>query len=241
MIHSLIQQLRDRYPMGSLTADLLMLHDNQYIVRAVVQLDRSVVATGMAASSDLAQAEDLAKSRALQSLGLEAKPEAMPLLSADLPVQAEDLKAANPQLQTDRLETELPLTGFSAERSPQLEEQQPSNTNILRPPEAPSGDEVSDPFPLLSLPAEPPEPFLPDPSAPSKAPIESPTLNTGPVDLSDILAQTDVELRRLGWSVQQGREFLEQTYSKRSRHDLSDEELLEFLLYLEKQPAPIEH
>ncbi|MBE9111243.1 hypothetical protein IQ273_17700 [Nodosilinea sp. LEGE 07298] len=66
-------------------------------------------------------------------------------------------------------------------------------------------------------------------------------LGTGPavsVDLSDIIAQTDVELQRLGWGVNQGREFLEKTYSKRSRHDLTDDELLEFLLYLETQPAP---
>jgi hypothetical protein len=62
--------------------------------------------------------------------------------------------------------------------------------------------------------------------------------STNPVDLSDIIAQTDVELQRLRWDVHQGREFLEKTYSKRSRHDLTDEELLEFLLYLESQPTP---
>jgi hypothetical protein len=58
------------------------------------------------------------------------------------------------------------------------------------------------------------------------------------IDLSDIIAQTDVELQRLGWGVHQGREFLEKTYGKRSRHDLTDEELLEFLLYLETQSPP---
>lgn len=58
------------------------------------------------------------------------------------------------------------------------------------------------------------------------------------IDLSDIIAQTDVELQRLGWTVSQGREFLEKTYGKRSRHDLTDEELLEFLLFLETQPSP---
>jgi hypothetical protein len=58
------------------------------------------------------------------------------------------------------------------------------------------------------------------------------------VDLSDIIAQTDVELQRLGWDVNQGREFLEKTYGKRSRHDLTDDELLEFLLYLETQSPP---
>ena len=63
-------------------------------------------------------------------------------------------------------------------------------------------------------------------------------MGVAPIDLSDIIAQTDVELQRLGWGTHQGREFLERTYGKRSRHDLSDEELLEFLLYLETQPSP---
>jgi len=63
-------------------------------------------------------------------------------------------------------------------------------------------------------------------------------LPTPSIDLSDIIAQTDVELQRLGWNVNQGREFLEKTYGKRSRHDLTDEELLEFLLFLETQPTP---
>ena len=66
---------------------------------------------------------------------------------------------------------------------------------------------------------------------------DSPIFPAPPVDLSDIIAQTDVELQRLGWSVNQGREFLEKTYGRRSRHDLSDEELLEFLLYLENLPT----
>ncbi|MEB3268380.1 MAG: hypothetical protein VKJ09_07565, partial [Leptolyngbya sp.] len=59
-----------------------------------------------------------------------------------------------------------------------------------------------------------------------------------PVDLSDVIAQTEVELRRLGWTQAQGREHLKTTYGKLSRHQLSDEELLEFLLHLESLPSP---
>ena len=74
----------------------------------------------------------------------------------------------------------------------------------------------------------------------NSAQLNSPHIPQSPVDLSDIIAQTDVELRRLGWTSTQGREYLEQTYGKRSRQQLSDEELLAFLLYLESQPSPIE-
>lgn len=58
-----------------------------------------------------------------------------------------------------------------------------------------------------------------------------------PIDLSDAIARTSVELKRLGWNNQQGREYLEQTYGKRSRQHLNDEELLEFLHYLESLPS----
>jgi hypothetical protein len=65
--------------------------------------------------------------------------------------------------------------------------------------------------------------------------LETLETSSNPVDLSDIIAQTDVEMSRLGWSSAQGREYLERTYHKRSRQQLTDEELLEFLLYLESQ------
>ncbi|AFZ49938.1 hypothetical protein [Dactylococcopsis salina] len=58
------------------------------------------------------------------------------------------------------------------------------------------------------------------------------------MDSSDIIARTNVELRRLNWTSEQGRKFLGETYGKRSRSLLSDAELLEFLEYLEKQPTP---
>lgn len=61
--------------------------------------------------------------------------------------------------------------------------------------------------------------------------------SSSPVDLSDILAQTDVELKRLGWTNTQGRKYLEQTYSKRSRQQLTDEELMEFLQTLQDLSA----
>ncbi|MEA5596385.1 hypothetical protein [Rivularia sp. UHCC 0363] len=59
---------------------------------------------------------------------------------------------------------------------------------------------------------------------------------TEPVDLSDVIAKTDVELERLGWTPQQGREYLIDTYGKRGRTLLTEEELLDFLNHLESQP-----
>ncbi|MBW4646571.1 MAG: hypothetical protein KME23_26880 [Goleter apudmare HA4340-LM2] len=63
---------------------------------------------------------------------------------------------------------------------------------------------------------------------------------SAPVDLSDVIAKTDVELQRLGWTPEQGREHLIKTYGKRGRTLLTEEELHGFLKYLESQPTPID-
>lgn len=73
---------------------------------------------------------------------------------------------------------------------------------------------------------------------PSGVEIEKKT--SVPVDLSDAIARTGIEIKRLKWGNQQGREYLKQKYGKRSRQELTDEEMLEFLLYLESQPSPQE-
>lgn len=61
---------------------------------------------------------------------------------------------------------------------------------------------------------------------------------TEPIDLSEFIARTNVELKRLGWTNQQGRDYLVQTYGKRSRQLLTDDELLDFLHHLESEPSP---
>ncbi|MGM3306368.1 hypothetical protein ACSQ6I_10360 [Anabaena sp. WFMT] len=60
-----------------------------------------------------------------------------------------------------------------------------------------------------------------------------------PVNLSDVIAQTDVQIERLAWTKEQGREYLKKTYGKLGRSLLSEEELLDFLNYLKSQPDPI--
>ena len=71
-------------------------------------------------------------------------------------------------------------------------------------------------------------------------PIEpiDPAALPAPINLSDVIAQTDIELRRLGWSVETGRDYLENTYNTRSRHELSEEELIQFLCHLESLSEP---
>jgi len=55
------------------------------------------------------------------------------------------------------------------------------------------------------------------------------------VDFSQIIDQTSIEMKRLGWTQDQGKKYLLETYGKKSRHLLSDNELIEFLNYLKTQ------
>lgn len=85
-----------------------------------------------------------------------------------------------------------------------------------------------------------PRSYSPEAGALSRASAENIDQAKVPVDLSDALARTSVELKRLRWSNQQGRDYLKRTYGKQLRKDLNDEEMLEFLHYLESQPTPNE-
>jgi hypothetical protein len=52
------------------------------------------------------------------------------------------------------------------------------------------------------------------------------------------IAETTIEIQRLNWTTQQGRDFLQQRYNRRARSQLTDEQLLDFLHYLKAQPTP---
>lgn len=63
------------------------------------------------------------------------------------------------------------------------------------------------------------------------------TATSATMDFSQIINQTTIELKRLGWSQEDGKKYLLATYGKKSRHLLSDEELIEFLNYLQTLEA----
>lgn len=67
---------------------------------------------------------------------------------------------------------------------------------------------------------------------PQETATPSPTLS-----FDEMMLQTTVQMKRLGWTDKQGREYLIEAYGKRSRHLLNDEELLDFLRYLESLPS----
>jgi hypothetical protein len=47
-------------------------------------------------------------------------------------------------------------------------------------------------------------------------------------EYQEIIASIDEEMKRLGWSVEDGQKYLSDRYNQKSRIHLSDEELIEF-------------
>ncbi|MBD2570016.1 hypothetical protein H6G59_19370 [Anabaena lutea FACHB-196] len=64
----------------------------------------------------------------------------------------------------------------------------------------------------------------------------APTQIAKVVDLSDLIALTDVHMGRLGWTAAYGQNHLMNIYGKRARRLLSQEELEHFLEFLKAQP-----
>ncbi|MDZ7956339.1 MAG: hypothetical protein RMY34_00255 [Aulosira sp. DedQUE10] len=54
-----------------------------------------------------------------------------------------------------------------------------------------------------------------------------------------LIAESDTYLSQLHWSPEQGREYLQHKYGRRSRHHLSDTELLDFIKFLKLQLTQI--
>lgn len=229
---ALFQQFRARYPQGGVTSELVRVQDQAFVVRVHLHLDDTADVTALAADPVVEIAEDRARQRAFDLLGISAQPPAP---------EAEPPKVVAPKVPDSPSKPPAPPRSDSrsdAEITPEL----PPDEATLTPPL----DLIQDPaatLPLVPSPTAAPTAAKAAMAAPISTPqaqtVTEPVPMPAPIDLSDVIAQTDVELKRLAWSVKDGRDYLEQTYDKRSRHDLTDEELLAFLLHLESLPTPI--
>jgi len=76
-------------------------------------------------------------------------------------------------------------------------------------------------------------------SAPLPTPVYEAEEEDAFMDLSELIAATDVELKRIGWDSQQGKAYLSRTHGKATRRQLNEEELRDFLRYLKTQPTAL--
>lgn len=252
----MFSQFQSHYPTGSLTAELVQIHEGYYIVKAAVQVGDVILATAMSSATTIEQAEDRARYRALAVLGIE------PSLD-DSPVRAHLMEQPTPNRLSPAPSSQS--NGFEQPAFPDWNRPdsveardtdgaaEPSSAAAALKVEASDRQEVETrgPEPDLELATKASPPSRAVSTKPPGTPgaenghksqppgKEPPTAHSGggPLDLSDIIAQTSVELKRLGWTNAQGRAYLQQTYGKRSRQQLTDEELLDFLDHLQSQSA----
>ncbi len=259
----MLAEFQSLYPTGSLISELVQIYHGKYIVRASVQIDGVTRATGMAAAETVEAAEDQARNRALMVLNATAaKPkdaiavsptsqvqpnrslaaidglgrESTPPASVNLFSQTPTVSPTAPHPvspEKTSLQPNIPVTTNpqpQSETTPELFQLQSSNELEPQPSSEISSSKVT-PFPQPSYSHSSEDGTMPSTITKKKKKSE-------PVDQSDDIAKIGVEMERLGWTTEQGRDYLIKTYGKRSRHLLNADELRDFLKYLESQPTP---
>ncbi|MEL6816708.1 MAG: hypothetical protein AAFP03_18155 [Cyanobacteria bacterium J06598_3] len=239
-----LEQFKAHYPNAALISDLVSTHEGQYVVRTAVVQKGETLATGLAANAVVQVAEDQARDRAIALLGITLISSPTPVAPAKATASTPASTPAAPQPAPPKPTAEPSITPppKPAEQTSQTQTTllapEPDTAFQITPDEVPPPSAEEDFGPPIDAIVESANNDAPStPAKPSAAAIALENLSTSssPVDLSDVIAQTDVELTRLGWSSTQGREYLEKTYGKRSRQQLTDDELMSFLLYLEDQ------
>lgn len=251
--------LKQQHPNCSLIAEFITYAASEYAVRAFVQVDDRILSTGMAAASKLEEAEDRAKVRAIKALGVENREqhELLPAAASFSPSEPSPSKPSQAAASVLPLPRSKPAKPVKPLQLSSLASPDTSLASQTANEQATSVEEL----PPASLSSSEAEPSLlasqdivasaEDPSIPKSGP----NLNSSPqphiesmadsgegvaasshINLVDAIAKTSVEMQRLGWNINQGREHLLASYGKRSRGELTDDELLDFLQFLEKQP-----
>ncbi|QGZ91110.1 hypothetical protein [Microcystis aeruginosa] len=253
----MLQKLRQRYPQVALISELVQIDHGKYIVKAIVEIEGKTVVTGLAAADTVEIAEDRARERALLLLEAESTPDLQLVekispnnisLPEDLP---KPVASAKKSTKTAKV-TEIPRPEAKIEPElPQVKDIPPAKIEPELPqvkdippakiePELPQVKDIPlpEPEPLLlemetdnySLLSElPEEASLTEEETPAPAPV---VVIPEEIDYSVLKTKIDVEMKRLAWTTEKGREYLISTYGKKSRLLLTNEELLEFYNYL---------
>ena len=237
----MLTKFRERYPQGSLVSELVKIDRGIYIVKASVQIDSIVLATGLAAADKIEVAEDKARERAIATLALDLHQTSVDNLKTEK-------SAVNSTLSDSKLSDSEQMPSVLANTNSNIGDNNDS-TNLSKPSPA-IAPETSTAKIEPTIVSEPPtlEPFLefensevnlnPEPvinsgnlfegtaakeqygnllaennNITSQLPTSNVNLNpeseaTGIIDFNEIKQKTDIEIKRLGWTKDDGREFL---------------------------------
>jgi hypothetical protein len=238
-------QFRTQYPQGSIKTEMLPKVDGLHVFRATISHSDVILSTATAADTDIEVAEDRAIKRALIVAGVNFSSYGM---KAELVTHATNnaylSAAATPSLNpTARKHAELsafegnhPADASSFHYAP---EYAPSYYDA--PQEEPMPAPM--PTPIVASPPTPPPAPTPSPmpvvaSIPDPAPALVVEKTTELMDLSDSLTKIEVEMERVGWTIEQGRDYLQKNFKKKARKQLTPSEVMKFLQHLESLPTP---
>ena len=263
-----LAKFRQRYPQGSLVSELVDIDRGTYIVKVSVRVENIILATGLAGANQVETAEDTARERAIAALDLDSHQtgdqDNSAVANSDVAIPRD---RANEKASVVRLKTAIDNypngnNDASAAKVNPLEPKPTPSNNISDVDSPPVATEPTTP-PITESPSddvtqskqEPventdnlfagtfeAEDSLIEENNLLPTPVNSDSNTTAEeisnFDFNEVKQKTDLEIRRLGWTKDVGREFLKSRYGKRSRLHLTNEQLLEFLHYLETQPSP---
>jgi hypothetical protein len=230
-------QFRSQYPQGRIQTEMLPKIDGLHAFRAIVSEGDAIMGTATAVDSDLEIAEDRAVKRALAIAGL--------AFDNSFDHNYGNYELRSPMLTQVSRESSintLPSANFNAlgAGAGQLNELSDSRPLTMQTIQAESAIDYAteyggnDHLPEANLALSSLSPT--EISTPSKS--SAPQISPEPVDLSDAISKIDVEMERLSWTKPQGRDYLVRTFDKKSRQQLTNDELLQFLSHLKSLPTP---
>lgn len=331
-LHPVLQLLRSQYPTGCLSADLIQVVHDQFVVQAKVHIEGVSIVTALASASTVEVAEDRARTRALEALGLSTTPSLnhslnvtlntglsaglsatvslVPELKSEAVVAQVVPEVVVPEVTSEPLdpieavapslfqpeEVEPKITKTSTKRKTKaapiaevlevaidLTPEEPEAVLELAPIVEPVAQSVVEPVaqPMVEMAIEPPvlevmeipvleipvedsiesesfevtfegdsgeyeytfeEELIPEATPVFTTPAMSPAVTPADLglDLADAIAQIGGEIDRIGWTKKQGSGYLQDTYGKRTRAELTEAELFAFLAYLKSLPAKVQ-
>ncbi|MFN5751163.1 MAG: hypothetical protein ACK47G_01505 [Pseudanabaena sp.] len=235
-------QFRSQYPQGRIQTEMLPKIDGLHAFRAIVSQGDAIMGTATAVDGDLELAEDRAVKRALTIAGIAfdngfdsnysnyaGRSPILTQISRE-PASVNSLPSANLN-NLGSLGTGHHTTTHTIQSETALEYVNEYGVNDYATddnlPYVPSEQSHRSHEEIVTRPSE---------LVPSKS--SDPIIAPEPIDLSDAISKIDVEMDRLNWTKPQGRDYLVRTFDKKSRQQLTNDELLQFLSYLKSLPTP---
>ncbi|AFZ46229.1 hypothetical protein Cyast_0248 [Cyanobacterium stanieri PCC 7202] len=215
-----------------LTSKLVTINQGQYIVKVKAKQEHKTIGSALACAYSVEEAEDKARERVLQlvnPIAISCPPLSDLTPSPPVTPKPESKPSTTPPTVIPKAKQEKPVTPSPHPIAPQESTIPTAEVTPPRNEEISQEETLADNIELpLSYEEEKEE--TPPPTSVSN------TFDlSDAVDFSQVIDQTSIELKRLGWTQEQGKKYLLETYGKKSRHLLSDQELIEFLTYLQTQ------